>query len=488
MQAYETLQRFKHLLKDKKAVIFDMDGILFDTTSVHEQAFKQSLRELSEKFKYSLYTGKSTEQTFQDFLTDDSLHAFLKEKKQAYVSQNLEDIQPFKYAEKILYLLKRHGYILALATSSSKKRVENLIRMHDFNRIFNVIITNDDVVSAKPHPEIYKKTISLLRLAPEQALVIEDSPNGILAAKNAGIKVLALLHTHEAKELVNADLILKDIYTFYVFTSFYFYNKEVSFNSVIKPYKTISVIPAAGKGSRLGFDKPKILYPILNSTPLKVIYEKIRPLSSKIFIIANPQGSPHIIKYISEQNLDAQIIIIENSLGTADSILAAEESCQKSNEESILIIWGDQIGILQSSLQNSLASHQQNNSDLSIPVVLKYDPYIHLQRNEEGIIIDVLRKRFTDYMPEYGENDSGIFIVKKQILFDALKIMKERYLAVASRNKDYRIEFDFLDIIPFISMQNKRILTLPYIHEYEAIGMNTLDEVRFHEGRIDRNS
>ena len=78
--------------------------------------------------------------------------------------------------------------------------------------LFNLILTGDEVHSDKPNPEIYLKTAKKLNLNPEECVVVEDSPPGILAAKNANMKVIALQTPFfDKKDLSNADIIITNL-------------------------------------------------------------------------------------------------------------------------------------------------------------------------------------------------------------------------------------------------------------------------------------
>ena len=98
-----------------------------------------------------------------------------------------------------------------------------------------------------------------------------------------------------------------------------------------------------------------------------------------------------------------------------------------------------------------------------------------------------MRKRFNDNMPQYGENDTGVFVIKGNLLYEKLNEMKKEYLRktdIANKKSEQHEEFDFLEIIPMLSIQQYKILFLRWILDDKVLGFNTIEEAKFHEERI----
>ena len=89
-------------------------------------------------------------------------------------------------------------------------------------------------------------------------------------------------------------------------------------------------------------------------------------------------------------------------------------------------------------------------------------------------------------MPKYGENETGVFVLKGSVLRKILREMNKNFLKGKdlSEESDQKEEFDFLDIIPFLSLKNYKVLTAAYILEENKLGFNTLEEARYHEERM----
>ncbi|KLT15391.1 HAD family hydrolase [Neobacillus vireti] len=194
-----------------KAVIFDFDGTIIDTESIWFEVYQEILKETYqmelplEEFAKSI--GTTDEQFFQ----------YIENQTGKKIDQqDLEKLATERFLAKKGILAVREGvkeklseakvlgYKIGLASSSSREWVEGFLRQFDLWDYFSVIKTKEDVVNVKPDPALYIKTLEALQVEPEEALAIEDSLNGALAAIEAGItcivipnQVTAFLNFHE---------------------------------------------------------------------------------------------------------------------------------------------------------------------------------------------------------------------------------------------------------------------------------------------------
>jgi len=100
------------------------------------------------------------------------------------------------------------SFLFALTTSTRRALTEWVLTRFRLADIFQVVVTADDVANGKPHPEPYARTIEELRLTPPDCVVIEDSVNGILSAKRAGAKCIAVATSFQRDELTDADVVV----------------------------------------------------------------------------------------------------------------------------------------------------------------------------------------------------------------------------------------------------------------------------------------
>ncbi|MBM3435814.1 MAG: HAD family phosphatase [Bacteroidetes bacterium] len=204
-------------MKPDFAVIFDMDGVIVDNFEFHQQAWKLFLEkyeiEITGDFRSRVF-GSTNEDHFKNFfgrkLTKSEIREFEETKEAIYRNIYESEIRPVDGLIRFLTELKQHKIPIALATSSPRVNVKFVLEKTGTNEFFPVILDSVSVSRGKPHPEIYLKAAEALNHRPAKCIVFEDAIVGILAAKNAGTKVIALTTTHNAGELPEVDLIIND--------------------------------------------------------------------------------------------------------------------------------------------------------------------------------------------------------------------------------------------------------------------------------------
>ena len=179
-----------------KAVIFDMDGVLFDTERVYLESWIKVFKEYGYTMTKEIYiplmgTGrKNVKEVFKKTFGDNIPIEEMYVKKDELLFKAIDNNEvPLKLgAIDILCYLKEEGYKIALATSAKRDRVTKQIQASNMNNMFNAIVCGDDVVNSKPDPEIFLKAAKKLDVNPENCVVIEDSLAGIKGANKGGMK------------------------------------------------------------------------------------------------------------------------------------------------------------------------------------------------------------------------------------------------------------------------------------------------------------
>lgn len=184
----------------KKAVIFDMDGLMIDSERVTYNEYVKKLAQLGHHdFTEELYRnclGKNKQgicQIFidhygQDFPMDevwDDVHVWIDESLRQYVPKKKGLVELLEY-------LKANNYKTIVATSSGRARVDEILKNGNLTEYFDDSICGDEVTHGKPHPEIFLTACQKLDVKPEEALVLEDSEAGILAAYDGHIDVICV--------------------------------------------------------------------------------------------------------------------------------------------------------------------------------------------------------------------------------------------------------------------------------------------------------
>ena len=205
-----------------EAVIFDWDGTLADTKRVVVASFQTALSEvhckISDAFIERLI-GIGSAETFREILQstkvpfDETLIKSLVEKKIQNEIQMSNKVALFDGSLNLLETL--HGRIkLGLASMNDQEVITHLLKMTNTARFFTVVVTADDIINPKPHPEIFLKCALRLRSSPDKCVIIEDSVFGVKAAKAAKmgcIGVLTGVYSREELKKANPDLIVDSL-------------------------------------------------------------------------------------------------------------------------------------------------------------------------------------------------------------------------------------------------------------------------------------
>lgn len=208
-----------------KAVVFDMDGVLFDTERLSIDSIFQTAREMGLNTPapavYGLL-GRNTvdgnaffrKEMEKVYPGDNFPHEEFRARHRARYAAELEKNLPLKKGVKeILQFLKEKGVKLAVATSTEEPRVRGFLARHDMTGFFDAIITGDMVEHSKPQPDIYQKACAVLDVACDEAVAVEDSPNGICSAHAAGMFAVMVPDLVQPSEEMRrmSDLICEDM-------------------------------------------------------------------------------------------------------------------------------------------------------------------------------------------------------------------------------------------------------------------------------------
>jgi len=204
------------------AVIFDWDGTLADTKHVIVNSFQRVLKEIGCKTSDDFIErriGVGPRNIFKDALKaanipfdEETINKLEKEKIKIHM-ELIEKINLFEGATELLNSLK-NKVKTALATMSNRRVIDKLLIEKEVRKYFNVVITFDEVKKTKPDPEIFLKCAMKLKCQPERCLVLEDSIFGVVAAKKANMKCIAIpsgAYSKEELEKEEPDLIVNSI-------------------------------------------------------------------------------------------------------------------------------------------------------------------------------------------------------------------------------------------------------------------------------------
>lgn len=201
-----------------QTVIFDMDGVIVDTEPVHRYAYFKQFDELNiavTEEMYTSFTGFSTRNTFQKlkeiFVIEHEVEDLIQRKRNIFndAFDSKEDLELLEGVENLIKELHQNGMQLILASSASKVTIERVFSRFKLHDYFTHVVSGEDFPKSKPHPAIFEHAASLSVAPKESCIVIEDSANGIKAAKAAGILCVGYNSIHsEAQDLSEADVVI----------------------------------------------------------------------------------------------------------------------------------------------------------------------------------------------------------------------------------------------------------------------------------------
>lgn len=265
-----------------KLVIFDLDGVLVDSREHHFEALNRALGEVGERFVISkkdhlqLFDGLSTQRKLQ-LLTDmrgldEKLHTSIWEKKQELTFQVIDELLlPNEQITQLFRKLRADGLKIYVCSNSIRETVKLILLKMELMKYVDYFISNQDVSSAKPHPEMYWQAMIKEKVLPKETLIVEDSYVGRTAAISSGANLCAV----KCPDEVSITKIYNDM------------NRQVK--SAQWSDEALNVlIPMSGQGSRFlsaGFSFPKPLISIGEKPMIQLAVENLNVAANFIFIV-----------------------------------------------------------------------------------------------------------------------------------------------------------------------------------------------------------
>lgn len=185
-----------------KALIFDFDGLILDTETAWFEAYRRALKE---EYNYDMTidefakcVGTNVEVLFEHL--QQTLHQpfdpfKLRQQASQWHTKQVSQLAPRSGVAEYLADARNMGLQVALATSSSRDWITEHLSRLQLISYFASFITREDVKKVKPAPDLFQKALQVLGVKPSEALVFEDSLNGLIAANKAGLKTVIIPNT-----------------------------------------------------------------------------------------------------------------------------------------------------------------------------------------------------------------------------------------------------------------------------------------------------
>ena len=283
-----------------KLIIFDLDGVLVEAKNIHYEALNEALGDkyaISWNEHLSTYDGLKTTQKL-DMLSEKKglpidIHSDIWENKQQLTLDKLRALKPNVDLIQTMNLLVSEGYKIAVCSNSIRKTCLTVLSKLGIMEFMDLVISNEDVKNGKPHPEMYWKAISMMSCLPEETLIIEDSPYGLLAAARSKSHILRVKNTKETTYR-NIDNKLKQIEM-----------GEQQPTPAWRDENLTVLIPMAGAGSRFqqaGYTFPKPLIDVRGKPMIQLVVENLNIKANYVYVVQKE----HREKY----NLDTLLNLI----------------------------------------------------------------------------------------------------------------------------------------------------------------------------------
>lgn len=372
--------------KKIKLILFDLDGVLIDAKEIHYEALNRALDDdykIDRNEHINLYDGLKTYEklemlTLRKYLPR-TLHDQIHENKQRYTLEMIRNLNPIDHIVELFKKLNEDGYAIGVCSNSIRRTVITALTSSKLIEHCSILLSNEDVKNTKPHPEIYWRAMTLMKVTPEETLIVEDSPPGIKSAAQSGAQYIRVKNPSETRyERIKQYLGVSKMK-----------------NQKWKSENLNVIIPMAGAGSRFaqaGYTFPKPLILVNNKPMIQVVVENLGLEAKYNFIVQKS----HNEKY----NLDSMLNLISPNCnivetegiteGAACTALLAREFI--NNENPLFFANSDQF--VEWNPVEFMYHMQETNSDGGIVTFESAHPkWSFAKCNEYGIVQEVAEKK-----------------------------------------------------------------------------------------------
>ena len=413
-------------------IIFDLDGVLVEAKNLHFQALNEALSEINPGYKIdwsehlNKYDGLKTYQKLSLLSEEKGLpkevHNKVWERKQHLTLSKLSTLEKNKDLIETFVHLYNQGYKLAVCSNSIRRTCLTVLSKLGLIEYLDLIISNEDVKNSKPHPEMYWKAISMMSCLPEETLIIEDSPYGLLAAARSKSYILRVKNP-----------------------------TEVTYNSIDKKLNEINMgkqqvtpawrdqnlnvlIPMAGAGSRFeqaGYTFPKPLIDVKGRPMIQVVTDNLNIKANYIYVVQKD----HRKKYNLDTLLNlitpgCKIVEVEGvTEGAACTALLAKEYID--NDKPLFFANSDQF--VEWDSNEFLYKMNETEADGGMVTFKATHPkWSFAKLNSEGLVTEVAEKNpISDTATVgyyYWKNGSDFVKYAEQMIDNNIRVNNEFYV------------------------------------------------------------
>jgi HAD superfamily hydrolase (TIGR01509 family) len=412
-----------------KLVIFDLDGVLVEAKNIHYDALNQALGKdyaIDWNEHLSIYDGLKTNQKLE-MLTErkglpTELHKEIWENKQKHTLQMLKELQSDETLQSVMNSLVECGYKIAVCSNSIRKTVLTVLSKLGIMEFMDLVISNEDVKNSKPHPEMYWKAISMMSCLPEETLIVEDSPYGLLAASRSKSHVLRVTKPQD----VTYDNIFNKLI-------------EIEKGQIMSTPKWTDkklnvLIPMAGEGSRFttaGYTFPKPLIDVKGKPMIQVVVENLNMDANFIFVVRKEHREKYNLDSLLKLIAPGCQIVETDGLteGAACTALLAKDFID--NDAPLFFANSDQF--VEWDSNEFMYKMNETNADGGIVSFTATHPkWSFAKINENGLVTEVAEKNPISDIATVGyywwKNGSDFVKYAEQMIDRDLRINNEFYV------------------------------------------------------------
>jgi len=236
------------------------------------------------------------------------------------------------------------------------------------------------------------------------------------------------------------------------------------------------VIPAAGRGSRLGWAGPKALCPVAGRPMIQFVLDRYAAFVHRSVIVVAPDAALAFRRALRTRARSLEYVEQAEPTGMLPAVLCARAAVEAHQPEEVWVTWCDQVAISDGTARRlAVEMDGHHEAALVFPTVRQSPPYIHFVRDAQSRISGVLQRREGDAMPPAGESDAGLFGMRWRTYLDDLTEFSRT--APAS---DGTRERNFLPFIPWLAGRAV-VRTFEVTDAREAAGVNTPEDLRAFE-------
>lgn len=375
-----------------KLVIFDLDGVLVEAKEIHYHTLNEAILDVTQNSNYiinweehlSLYDGRKTNEKLQ-MLTElkglpEKLHQAIWASKQELTMKALQSLVVDGRLQDIFRDLQSDGYKIACCSNSIRRTVLTVLAKLGLIEYMDIIFSNEDVKNSKPHPEIYWRAMSALQVLPEETLIVEDSPPGLLAAHRSKANILRV---SSPLDLTHDKLFSK--------------LEEGSYQSQVKwqGYKMNILIPMAGAGSRFqqaGYTFPKPLIDVRGKPMIQVVTENLNIDATFIYVVQKEHREKYNLDTLLQLITPGCKIVETDGLteGAACTTLLAREHID--NDSPLLMANSDQF-VEWNSAEFMYKMIEQNVDGGIVTFRSTHPKWSFAKINDHGYVTEVAEKK-----------------------------------------------------------------------------------------------